>query len=196
MATDIAGSITEGYEKIIDEDYDCIVLDRGLPDGDGINLIQKIRAEKIGAPILVLTARGETEDETFGLNTGADDYLGKPFDIEILVARVKALMRRRDKEPSNPIIKTCGLAINTSIAQVKKDGKILDLSPKEYAILEYLAINQDKIVDRMTLLTHAWGEEVDLFSNTVDVHIKYLRNKLGEDTIITVRGKGYMICDK
>lgn len=196
ISTDLAGDIEEGYEKIIDEDYDCIVLDRMLPDGDGLSLISRIRNEDVKVPVLVLTAKGENEDIAHGLNTGADDYLAKPFDINVLIARIRALMRRREKEPGSPIINIASLEINTGTTEVKKYGKKVDLSPKEYAILEYLAMNPNKAIERMALLTHAWGEEVDLFSNTVDVHIKYLRDKLGEGTIITVRGKGYMICGK
>ena len=196
IAVDVAENIEEGYVKTIDEDYDCIILDRGLPDGDGISLIQKIRDEKIIVPVLVLTAKGENEDVAFGLNIGADDYLAKPFDIEVLTARIKALIRRGDKIPNSPVIIVGDLEINTSMASVLIGGKIIDLSPKEYSILEYLALNPNKVIDRLTLLTHAWGEEVDLFSNTVDVHIKYLRNKIGNITIKTVRGKGYMLNTK
>lgn len=196
IAVDMAKSIEEGYVKTIDEDYDCVVLDRGLPDGDGISLIQKIRDEKIIVPVLVLTAKGENDDVAYGLNIGADDYLAKPFDIEVLTARIKALMRRGDKKPNSPVIVVGDLEINTSMARVLVGGKTIDLSPKEYSILEYLALNPNKVVDRLTLLTHTWGEEVDLFSNTVDVHIKYLRNKIGSKRIKTVRGKGYMLNTK
>lgn len=196
VSVDLAGDMEDGYQKIVDEAYDCIVLDRGLPDGDGITLIKKIRLEKVTAPVLVLTAKGENEDVAYGLNYGADDYLSKPFDIEILAARLKALMRRKEKPPLAPVIKVSGLVINTATAEVRQNGKIVELSPKEYEILEYLAFNIGKPVERMSLLTHAWGEEVDLFSNTVDVHIKYLRNKIGDGLIKTVRGKGYMLCEK
>jgi DNA-binding response OmpR family regulator len=198
-SVDSAETIEVGYEKAISDDYDLIVLDRGLPDGDGLELIKKIRDEEINTPILVLTARNEDIDIVEGLNSGADDYLSKPFDMDVLIARMKALSRRLNKIPLKPVIKIDDLAINLNSTEVKRAGKIIKLSPREYAILEYLAIHVNQVVDRMTLLSHAWDENVDMFSNTVDVHVKYLRNKIDEEhshkLIKTVRGKGYMLCE-
>lgn len=198
FAVDIATTIEEAYIKTTDNEYDCLVLDRGLPDGDGISLIKKIRDDEINVPILVLTARSENQDIVEGLNNGSDDYLIKPFDINILIARVKALIRRSDNLPTKPIIKIDDLVIDTNSAEVKRDGKIINLSPKEYALIEYLCLNQGKVIDRLTLLSHVWDENADLFSNTVDVHIKYLRNKIDKGRtkklVQTVRGKGYMVC--
>ncbi len=195
-SVDLAETIEEGFDKLVSEDYDILILDRGLPDGDGLSLIDKIRNEDINIPILVLTARNEDNDIVEGLNSGADDYLSKPFEMSILLARIKALSRRVTKIPLKPIIKINTLVIDMNSAIVKWNNKIINLSPREYSILEYLAIHKNQIVDRVTLLSHAWDENVDLFSNTVDVHIKYLRNKLGNNTIKTVRGKGYLITDK
>ena len=195
---DLAENLEEGYDKSLSEDYDLIVLDRGLPDGDGLTLIKKIRDEEVHTPILVLTARNEDLDIVEGLNMGADDYLSKPFDMEILTARIKALSRRLNKIPLKPIIEIDDLVINLNTAEVKRNNKVIKLSPREYSILEYMAIHPNQVIDRMTLLSHAWDENVDLFSNTVDVHIKYLRNKIDEGhktkLIKTIRGKGYMIC--
>lgn len=195
---DLAENLEEGYDKSLSEDYDLIVLDRGLPDGDGLTLIKKIRDEEVHTPILVLTARNEDLDIVEGLNMGADDYLSKPFDMEVLTARIKALSRRLNKIPLKPIIEIDDLVINLNSAEVKRNNKVINLSPREYSILEYMAIHPNQVIDRMTLLSHAWDENVDLFSNTVDVHIKYLRNKIDEGhttkLIKTIRGKGYMIC--
>lgn len=198
FAVDHAETINDAYTKTTNNEYDCVVLDRGLPDGDGIDLIKKIHDDEINVPILVLTARSENEDIIEGLNNGSDDYLVKPFDMNVLVARVKALTRRSDKLPTKPIIKIDDLEINTNSTEVKRNGKIISLSPREYALIEYLGLNQGKVIDRLTLLSHVWDENTDLFSNTVDVHIKYLRNKIDKGSvkklIKTARGKGYMIC--
>lgn len=195
---DLAESIEEAYDKAVVENYDLIVLDRGLPDGEGLTLIKKLRDEEIHTPILVLTARNEDIDIVEGLNLGADDYLSKPFDMDVLVARIKALSRRLNKIPLKPILTINDITIDLNSTEVKRGGNVINLSPREYAIFEYLAIHPNQVIDRMTLLSHAWDENVDLFSNTVDVHIKYLRNKIetGESVKIikTVRGKGYMVC--
>lgn len=197
---DLSESIEEAYDKAVSEDYDLIILDRGLPDGDGITLIKKIRSEEVHTPILVLTARNEDADIIEGLNLGADDYLSKPFDMEVLTARIKALSRRLNKIPLKPIIQIDDLILNLNSAEVKRNNIIIKLSPREYSILEYMAIHPNQVIDRMTLLSHAWDENVDMFSNTVDVHIKYLRNKIDEGhqvkLIKTIRGKGYMLCKK
>lgn len=199
-SVDLSESIEDAYDKSTTEDYDLIILDRGLPDGDGITLIKKIRDEDVHIPILVLTARNEDIDIIEGLNLGADDYLSKPFDLEILIARIKALTRRLNKIPLKPILEINDLVINLNSAEVKRNNVTIKLSPREYSILEYMAIHPNQIIDRMTLLSHAWDENVDMFSNTVDVHIKYLRNKVDEGhevkLIKTIRGKGYMLCKK
>ncbi len=199
-STDIAVSIEEAYQKISSEDYDILVLDRGLSDGDGIDLIPKIRSEEITTPILVLTARNEDNDIVEGLNNGADDYLSKPFEMNILLARIKALTRRVNKIPIKPLISIGKLNIDMNNAIVKFGNIVINLSPREYALLEYLTIHKDQILDRTTLLSHVWDENTDMFSNTVDVHIKYLRNKIDSvfntKFIKTIRGKGYMISEK
>ena len=199
-SVDLSESIEDAYDKSTTEDYDLIILDRGLPDGDGLTLIKKIRDEDVHIPILVLTARNEDIDIIEGLNLGADDYLSKPFDMEILIERIKALTRRLNKIPLKPILEINDLVINLNSAEVKRNNVTIKLSPREYSILEYMAIHPNQIIDRMTLLSHAWDENVDMFSNTVDVHIKYLRNKVDEGhevkLIKTIRGKGYMLCKK
>jgi DNA-binding response OmpR family regulator len=198
IAVDASASIGGAFKKIIDEEYDCIVLDRGLPDGDGLVLIDKIREEDISVPVLVLTAKSENLEVLGGLNSGADDYVSKPFDMNILLARIKALIRRGKTMPQKAIIKVKDLLIDTNSMEVVRHDKKILLSPREFALLEYLAIHPNTAIDRSTLLSHVWDENTDMFSNTVDVHIKYLRNKVDngfdQKLIKTVRGKGYMLC--
>jgi DNA-binding response OmpR family regulator len=147
-------------------------------------------------PALFLSAKNKNEDIVQGLDAGGDDYLPKPFDAKILLARVRALLRRRKKTVVIPKLVIGNIAIDLNTREIKVNDEIAMLSPKEYALLEYLLHNRGHILDRMQILTHVWGDEVDLFSNTVDVHIRYLRQKLGDKLIQTVRGKGYVIWDK
>jgi DNA-binding response OmpR family regulator len=197
-SVDIALSASEAINYAEVEDYDVIILDWMLPDMDGILVCNKLRAEKIDTPILFLTAKAQIEDKVQGLNAGADDYLTKPFSMDELVARIKALIRRKSDSRS-PIINVADITINTNTHEVMRGKRAISLSPKEYLLLEYLVLNKGKALNRMDILSHVWGDEVDAFSNTVDVHIRYLRKKL-DDTfspkvIKTVKGTGYMILD-
>ncbi|QQG41316.1 MAG: response regulator transcription factor [Candidatus Woesebacteria bacterium] len=198
-AVDLAETIEEADLKISDNEYDCLILDRKLPDGEGLDLVKKLRVQNYKTPILILTARNQNYDQIEGLNVGADDYLAKPFDIDVLSARIRTLIRRGERIPSKPIIKIDDLVIDTNSQKVLRQNIEINLSPREYSILEYLALHKGQVIDRMTLLTHVWDENVDLFSNTVDVHIRYLRNKIDvkhrKKLIKTVRGGGYILCD-
>lgn len=200
FAVDGASHWHDAYERAVAEPYDCIVLDRGLPDGDGLELVTKLRQENISAPVLVLTAKAQTGDLVSGLNSGADDYLTKPFKLEELTARIRALTRRAKRIPVKPVLTVADLTVDTNTRAVSRNQRKISLSPKEYAVLEYLALHSCQAIDRMTLLEHAWGETIDLFSNTVDVHIRYLRQKIDRghrhQLIRTVRGKGYMLCGR
>lgn len=197
-SVDVAGSYNEGYRKSVDEPYDLIILDWMLKDYSGVELLSKIRQENIQTPVLLLTAKSDISDKISGFNAGADDYLTKPFSIEELLARVKALLRRKDKPLSGILIKVEDLTINTNTNEVFRGEQKIDLSPKEFALLHYLALHLGMAIDRITLLSHVWDEQADLFSNTVDVHINYLRKKIdggsGKKLIRTVKGKGYMLC--
>jgi DNA-binding response OmpR family regulator len=194
---DKAKNFEEGYEKVFLAEYDLIILDWMLPDGNGVDLCRKIRSEKITVPILLLTAKAMTEDITEGLDSGADDYLTKPFEIEELQARIRALLRRKEE-----FVSDCFTLDNLKIDFLKKivtrGEKNINLSPKENLILEYLAKNSDKVVSREELLNHAWDEKSEALSNTVDVYISYLRKKIdlaGETPLInTVKGVGYRLC--
>ena len=191
-ATDVAYDGEEGYDMASSEDYDVIVLDLMLPKMDGVEICKKLRAEGIHIPILMLTARGELADKVGGLNSGADDYLVKPFAFEELLARVKALSRR-PKQTSNEELKTKDLTLNTNTFEVKKDGKTIELSRKEFALLEYLMRNSGRVVSKENIIAHVWDYESDILPNTVEVFVGYLRDKIGGDVIKTIRGFGYRI---
>jgi DNA-binding response OmpR family regulator len=191
-ATDVAYDGSDGYDMASSEDYDVIVLDLMLPKMDGIEICKKLRAQSIHTPILMLTARGELADKVGGLNSGADDYLVKPFAFEELLARVKALSRR-PKETKTEELKVDNLTLNTNSFEVKKNGKSVELSRKEFALLEYLMRNSGKVVSKENIIAHVWDYESDILPNTVEVFVGYLRDKIGGDVIKTVRGFGYKI---
>ena len=193
---DIAENVEDGVSKVLGDEYDLLICDRRLGDGDGIEVVKIARSNEMHVPALFLSAKNKNEDIVQGLDAGGDDYLPKPFDAKILLARVRALLRRRKKTVVIPKLVIGNIAIDLNTREIKVNDEIVMLSPKEYALIEYLLHNRGHILDRMQILTHVWGDEVDLFSNTVDVHIRYLRQKLGDKLIQTVRGKGYVIWDK
>jgi len=193
---DIAENVEDGVSKVLGDEYDLLICDRRLGDGDGIEVVKIARSNEMQVPALFLSAKNKNEDIVLGLDAGGDDYLPKPFDAKILLARVRALLRRRKKTVVIPKLVIGNIAIDLNTREIKVKDELVMLSPKEYALLEYLLHNRGHILDRMQILTHVWGDEVDLFSNTVDVHIRYLRQKLGDKLIQTVRGKGYVIWDK
>lgn len=188
----------DGCDRITTGDYDVGVVDRRLPDGDALQMLKEWRKEGLKTPILLLTALSQKDEIVKGLDAGADDYLGKPFEIKELLARIRALQRRGVRIPMKPILEIADLKINTNTHEVQRAGVVISLSPHEYGILEYLAIHAGQAVERITLLSHAWDETVDLFSNALDVHIANLRRKIDgkrkKPLIKTIRGKGYMLC--
>lgn len=177
-------------------DYDAVILDIMLPKLDGLTVLDKLRAKKIDVPVLMLTARGEIGDRVKGLNAGADDYIVKPFEFPELLARLKAVIRR-NKGESSPLIEVDGLTIDINSRTVRRNGREISLSSKEYTILEYLALNKGRIISRIELTEHIYDMDFDLDSNIIDVYINYLRNKMdkGRDRklIHTVRGAGYIL---
>lgn len=198
FAVDIAPDAQSARDKAIDEQYDLFVLDWMLPDGSGVQLAQGFRSDGIHAPILMLTAKSDAADIVEGLDSGADDYLTKPFTTTELLARLRALLRRSAQPVSDSTILIDDLQIDTNTYEVTRSGKKISLSPKEYSLLLYLAQNTNRALERMELLSHVWDEETDVFSNTVDVHILYLRRKIDSASphklIKTVKGKGYRLC--
>lgn len=181
------------------ESYDVIILDWMLPDIEGIAVCRMLREQQNMTPIIMLTAKSQLEDKVEGLLTGADDYLTKPFEMEELLARVKALIRRKSGKTLSPVIRVADLTVNANTHEVTRGGTIISLAPREYSLLEYLLLHIGEAIDRLALLHHVWGENTDPFSNTVDVHVRYLRKKIDDPfskkLIKTVKGKGYMVCD-
>lgn len=192
-AVTVANDGRVGFEVAMTQDIDILILDINLPGMDGYVICNMLRQHKKDMPILMLTARSKREEVIHGLNIGADDYLSKPFDMEELLARIRALLRRKSVE-KQPVVTLGNIVIDTNTKEVKKGSKKVELSPKEYALFEYLLRHRGIAQDRPAILEHVWGGRDDLlFSQTVDVHIAYLRRKLGKSVIETVPGKGYMI---
>lgn len=176
------------------DEYDLIILDRLLPGKDGVSICLSWRKNNIMIPVLMLTALSAVGDKVAGLNSGADDYLAKPFDFEELLARIHALLRRPNQ--TIPNVLSCGnININTTSRVVRYKDKVVSLTLKEFMVLEYLIKNQNKVITRDTLYSHAWDFVDSSFSNTVDVHIKNLRKKINDNgkIIQTIRGVGYKI---
>lgn len=197
-AVDVAYTGDDGYDLASTEDYDLILLDLMLPGMDGITICKKLRGENIHTPILTLTARDQTENKVEGLDAGADDYLTKPFSFEELLARIRALIRR-PKESLNSLLKTRDLTLNTTTYEVRRSGKNIQLSSKEFSLLEYLMRQQGRIVNKEQIIAHVWDYNSDILLNTVEVYIKNLRNKIDipfkdkKPLIKTLRGFGYKI---
>lgn len=187
----------EGLKKLWDDRYDLILLDIMLPHIDGLEVLTELRAAGIQTPVLMLTAKSDIGDKVKGLNLGADDYLAKPFSLAELLARVRALLRRSTS--ASPIIEAGHIQLNTNSREVFSDGKLLTLTAREFAILEFLLHNKNRAVSRFTLAEHVWGDDFDPFSmsNFIDVHMKNLRKKISADNkpplITTVRGFGYRL---
>ncbi|MBI5234409.1 MAG: response regulator transcription factor, partial [Deltaproteobacteria bacterium] len=177
---------------------DAIILDIMLPKMDGITLLSKMRHSGTKTPVIMLTARDAVIDKIKGLDAGADDYLTKPFEFSELVARVRALVRRKS-DAKEAIIRIADLEINTTSRDVKRDDKPLQLTSREYTLIEYLAYNAGKVVTRTDIIEHIYSEEFDMDSNVVDVYINYLRNKVDrgfkKKLIHTIRGAGYKLSD-
>lgn len=183
----------EGFEKAMTQEVDLLVLDINLPGMDGYLICSMLRQHKKNMPILMLTARTKQQEIVHGLNIGADDYLTKPFSLDELLARVRALLRRTGTE-KQPLMTAGSITVDANAQEVRKSGKKVDLSPKEYALLEFLMRHKGIAQDRPRIIEHVWGGRDELmFSQTVDVHIAYLRRKLGKHVIHTVAGKGYLI---
>lgn len=198
-SVDVAYDGEEGLYMAENLPADAIVLDIMLPKLDGLAILKTIRKKDIKTPVILLTAKDAVLDKIKGLDTGADDYLTKPFEFGELLARIRALLRRIGEQKS-PVIIIDDLEINTASHKVKRAGKKIDLSPREYAIIEYLAYNKDRVVTRIEITEHIYDESFDLDSNIVDVYINYLRAKIDKDSekklIHTIRGTGYMLANR
>lgn len=197
-AVDIAYTGMDGFDLASSEDYDLIVLDILLPGMDGIEVCKKLRGQNIHTPILMLTAKGQLEDKVEGLNAGADDYMTKPFAFEELLARIRALVRR-PRASSGTILSIEDLTLDPVSFEVKREGKQIRLSGKEFALLEYLLRHPNQILNKSQIIGHVWNYDADVLPNTVEVYIGYLRNKIdkpfsqGPTLIHTIRGFGYRL---
>ena len=189
----------EGLYNIEINKYDAIILDINLPKMDGISLCRTLRGKSIDTPVLMLTARTDTDDRVLGLDSGADDYLGKPFEFKELRARLHALIRRNYNKQSNAI-NIGELYIDTKAKSVKLSGNKIVLTAREYDVLELLCYNHPNVISAEEIIEHVWGSENNQFSNVIRVHIANLRRKLkcsdGKNLIETLKGKGYRICSK
>jgi len=178
-------------------DYDCVVLDLMLPGRSGFQVLRDIRTRKPELPVLILTAKDSPEERVTGLDSGADDYMGKPFSLAELSARLRALVRRG--KPHDTKIKIADLELDIIRRKVTRGGRPIDLKPKEYALLEYLMRNSDRPLTRSLIIEHVWDIHFDSVSNVVEVHVNSLRNKVDRGfnvpLIHTVRGVGYMLTD-
>lgn len=196
FAVDVAYDGEEGNFKARSADYDVIILDLMLPKQDGLSLLKQWRADGLTTHVLVLTARGSIEDKVQGLDLGADDYLTKPFQLEELLARLRALVRR-GHQVKTPILKAYDLEIDTASRTVKRAGRPIHLTPREYGLLEFLAFHRGKVVTRSMIWEHLYDEQDENTSNVVDVYIRYLRNKIDKGfdppLILTRWGEGYML---
>jgi len=200
FAVDVAFTGGEGYDLASSEDYDLIILDIMLPGMDGVTICKELRKKKIHIPILLLTAKGQTNEKVIGLNSGADDYLTKPFSFEELLARIRALLRRRGTIVQTSL--TVGdLLMDVARFEVKRGKKIIPLTSKEFSLLEFLITKKNQIVTKDQIIQHVWNFDADILPNTVEVYIKKLRDKIDNafpqknQLIKTVRGFGYKLGD-
>lgn len=191
----------KGEQLALKNNYDLIILDIMLPKKDGIQILSAIRSSNIDVPVLMLTAKGTVEDRVNGLDTGADDYLVKPFAITELLARVRSLLRRKkDAEKSATTLTLADLTLDLVARKVIRGGKVIDLTSKEFSLLEYFMRNKNKTLNRSTITEHIWNYNFDTGTNIIDVYINHLRTKIdgGFDVKLlhTIRGVGYVLKDQ
>jgi DNA-binding response OmpR family regulator len=196
-AVDVAFDGDEGYAMATTEPYDIAIIDRMLPgEYDGLSIVKAMREAKVHTPVLFLSALGSINERTAGLDAGADDYLVKPFAIEELLARVRALLRRPTEQHAT-ILSVGDLTLNTVTYSVERAGKPIQLTSKEFALLEYMLRNPGRPLSKEVIISHVWDYDADILPNTVEVYIKYLRNKIDtpfkSPLIHTARGFGYKI---
>jgi DNA-binding response OmpR family regulator len=195
-AVDVAGDGDAAFEQATINDYDLLILDVLLPGMNGLELCGRLRAEGVAAPVLMLTARGEPDQRVQGLDAGADDYLAKPYHFPELLARVRALLRRGPALAS-PVIEIDDLLVDTQARRVARAGRPIQLTTKEYGLLEYLARRRGEVVGRADIAEHVWDDSFDPMSNLIEVYVQRLRRKIDDDRpvklIHTRRGSGYIL---
>jgi len=196
FTVEIAATAENGLELALTDHYDLVILDLLLPDGSGTDLLRQLRRQHQKVPVLVLTARGDIDTKVENFDAGADDYLTKPFALPELLVRVRALMRR-GPAVKDMVLKMADLEIDRLAHQVRRAGRRIELSPKEYGLLEYLMLNPGRVLSRSMIIDRVWDQSFEGFTNIVDVYVRQLRRKIDEGfepkLIRTVRGLGYAI---
>lgn len=196
FVVDSSNTCEDGLAQIDINEYDCVVLDINLPDGSGFDLLFDLRKNENKTPVIVVTARGQVEDRIKGLNLGADDYILKPVHANELIARIRAVIRR-NTQSALPVLTIGELVVKPAEHFAKVGNNVLDLTAKEFAVLEYLAQHNGQVITRIMLMEHVWGSDFETFSNVIDVYIRNLRRKLEKFSKIglikTIRGKGYVL---
>ena len=185
----------EAFEALFQAPYDAVVLDLGLPGKDGLSILKEWRLQKRNEPVLILTARGDVDQRVIGLDSGADDYLAKPFALKEVAARLKALIRRYN-DKMEPVVKIKNITYYPETKKVEADGKEVVLSPKELQLLELLMLNRNKVLQKNIIEEKLYAWDDDVSSNAVEVHVHHLRKKLGKDIIKTINKIGYMLEEK
>jgi two-component system, OmpR family, copper resistance phosphate regulon response regulator CusR len=192
---DATSTVADAWRLVKLNPYDAIVLDLGLPDGDGSVLLQKLREARIDTPVLILTARGSVEDRVAGLTAGADDYLPKPFAFAELLARLQTLLRRARN--ASTLLQVADLEVDVARRKVQRGGRRIELTAREFGVLEFLVRHPGEVVTRSMLADHVWGEHFDSLSNLIEVFITRVRKKIERDDaprlLHTIRGAGYSI---
>ncbi len=193
---DVAHDGELGLIRVFDGDYDLLILDVMLPKRDGLSVLHEVRRHKLNIPVLLLTARDTVADKVAGLDHGADDYLTKPFAFEELLARVRALLRRGAPMPA-PVLTLADLRLDLVTRQVTRANKRIELTAKEFALLEFFLRHPGRVLSRTLIAQHVWGVDFDTFTNVIDVYVNYLRKKIDTDCesklLHTVRGAGYVL---
>jgi DNA-binding response OmpR family regulator len=196
-SVDVAADGVQGFEMASKNPYDLILLDVGLPNLSGIEVCRRLRESGLQVPILMLTARDTVEDKVQGLEVGADDYLTKPFALEELKARIKALLRRQTDGSASPTVQVADLVLDANAHEVRRSGRTIDLTPKEFALLEFMMRRPGRVLTRPVIQERVWGASHDSRTNVVDVYIRRLRQKVDQGfdrpLIRTLRGVGYQI---
>ena len=195
-AVDVAADGEEGLAMALTGVHDLIILDIRLPKMDGLRVLQELRRDSVSVPVLLLTVRATIEDKVLGLDAGADDYLTKPFAFQELVARVRALLRRRaEAEPT--VLRVGDLRLDPARRTVTRGGETIDLTPREFALLDYFMRNPDRVLTRTMIAEHVWDYSFDTATNVIDVYVNYLRRKVDADRepklLRTIRGVGYVL---
>lgn len=192
FTTSIATDGPSAYTLARSGAFDLLVLDIGLPGEDGFSVLKRLRADRVGIPVIILTARDEVADRVAGLEGGADDYVPKPFAFDELLARVR-LRLYADHTPEPTTLRAGAVALDLRTRKATVGDRVVELSAREFALAELFVRHPDQVLSREQILSHVWGLDFDPGSNVVDVYVRYLRRKLGSDTIATVRGMGYRL---